>query len=112
MTYESTDPIFYAWAERHALEVFTEYKDEAVRMTRLYSTKPKLHRGRVEIPHAGISLYPIKPGEPIYVGVGASRRPRRNSKHIKLAASLDTLDNVLEQAYQQAVEWLKEDEAS
>jgi hypothetical protein len=108
MSYETVDPIFSKWAQRHSLQVFTEYKDEAIRMTRIYSSKPRVHRGRVEIPHAGISLFPVQSGKPIYVGVGASRRPSRNSKYVKLEATIETLDEVLERAYRQAAEWLVE----
>ena len=113
MSYESVDPIFYAWAKRHGLTVATEYKDSEVRAVSIYSQKPRTRRGKVVIDHAGIALFPIEPGKPIAVGIGNSPyRPSRFGKHRRIEASLETLDDALEQAYQQAVEWLKEDEAS
>jgi hypothetical protein len=113
MSYESVDPIFYAWAKRHGLAVATEYKDEEVRAVQVYSRVPRQRRGKVVIHQAGIALFPIKSGEPIGIGVGSSPyRPSRFARHAKLEASLDTLDAVLEQAYRQAVEWLAEDESA
>jgi hypothetical protein len=44
MTYDKRDPIFYAWAERHGLQIYTDRKDAEVRMVRIYD-KGEEHAG-------------------------------------------------------------------
>jgi hypothetical protein len=106
MTYDEIDPIFYAWARRHGLQVFTDCKDEEVRMVRMYGDG-KEHAG------IGISFSLIENGQSriveddrFWVNVGISRRPSRNSRFEQLEANLETLDDVLEHAYTKAVSWL------
>jgi hypothetical protein len=113
MNYETVDPIFYAWAQRHTLQVLVECKDEVVRHVNIYSYEPSKRRDRTLFHYAGIGLLPPDPNQTIKVVVGSSpHRPSRLRRHKVFETALDTLDQVLEQAYQQAVEWLKEDEAS
>lgn len=107
MTFAELDPIFYAWAKRHRLQVFTDCKDEEVRMVRMYG-KGKEHAG------IGISFttfdahgrsHVVDEGR-FWVNVGIARRPSRNSQFEQLEANIETLDDVLEDAYRKAISWL------
>ncbi len=108
MNYEQIDPIFYAWAQRHGLQVYTIYKDEEVRVTRLYG------KGK-EYADVSIDLFPLKGffrfrgvgNGRVWVSVGIARRPLRNSQSEQLEANLETLDEVLEKAYEKATAWLR-----
>ena len=108
MKNEDIDPIFNAWACRHRLRVYTNCKDEEVRMVRMYG-EGKTHAG------IGISFALIDNGKSqivndgrFWVNVGIARRPSRNSQFEQLEATADTLEEVLEEAYLKAVSWLSE----
>jgi hypothetical protein len=96
MKYDLIDPIFYAWAKRHDLLVYTECKDEEVRMVQMFG------QGKERV---GIGVDVRSDGR-YEIGVGITRRPSRNSQFEKLEAELDTLDRTLEQAYSKAHAWL------
>jgi hypothetical protein len=106
MNYEQIDPVFYAWAERHGLQVFTECKDEEVRMIRIYG-KGKEHAG------IGIGFAVKENGKfrvvndgRFWVNVGIVRRPSRNSQFEQLEAKAETLNAVLEKAHAKVSSWL------
>jgi len=96
MKFERVDPIFYAWAKRHDLQVYTDCKDEEVRMVRMYGQGKET---------AGIGV-DVRPDGRYEIGVGIARRPSRESRFEKLETDLDGLDSTLERAHSKAVEWL------
>jgi hypothetical protein len=108
MNYEQIDPIFYAWAERHGLQVHTNCKDEKVRMVRLHGEGKEfagIGVGFYTYDETGRSHVLVEEGL-FMVDVGIARRPSRNSRFEQLEASIQTLDNVLDQAYEKARSWL------
>jgi hypothetical protein len=96
MKFEEIDPIFHTWATRHGLQVYTDCKDEEVRMVRMYGA------GK-EFADIGVST---APNGRYIVGVGIARRPSRNSEFVQLEADKEGLDSVLEKAYSKASGWL------
>ncbi|QDS99494.1 hypothetical protein [Adhaeretor mobilis] len=79
MKYKDVDPIFYAWTERHGLQVYTDCKDEEVRMIRL-------HGEGKEFADIGVGFAIFDEGgrshivddDRVWVDVGIARRPSRN----------------------------------
>lgn len=108
MKYEDVDPIFYAWAERHGLQVYTDCKDEEVRMVRIYGEGKEFADIGV-----GFAIFDedgrshIVDDDRVWVDVGIARRPSRNSRFEQIEASENNLNDALEQAYGKAMSWLK-----
>lgn len=96
MKFDQIDPIFTAWANRHGLQVYTEYKDEEIRSVRMYGAGKEF---------ADIGVDVVEEGHYV-VGVGIARRPSRNSQFEQMEADVGNLDGILEQAYSKASGWL------
>jgi hypothetical protein len=96
MKYNLIDPIFLAWAKRHALQVYTDCKGEEVRIVRMYGRGKEFADVFIDVTPEGCCV----------VGVGIARRPSRNSQSEKHVADLESLDSTLDLAYSKAQAWL------
>jgi hypothetical protein len=98
MKFDQVDTTFNAWAERHGLHVYTNCKDEEVRMVRIYGN------GK-ELADIGVD---VAPNGRYIVSVGIRRRPSRNSQFEQFETDASDLDSALEQAYSKALIWLSD----
>ena len=99
MGYSEIDPELNAWATKHALHIFTQYRDDEVRLTEVIGRAGKKCHIWVNPPDdAGTFV------------VNVWNYKKKQAKRIKeLPASKSDIRTKLEEAYQTAQEWLNEE---
>lgn len=95
--YDLIDPELEAWAAKHSLQIFTEYKDEEVRSTDVVGSAGKKCQIWVDQPDMSGTFV-----------VNIWNYKKNRARRIKqLRASKTNIMDKLEEAYQMAQEWLK-----
>ena len=89
--YSMIDPILYSWARSRTLHVYTVYQDYDVRS--------------IEIESPGGAQCQLWLDRPDKNGNTIVHVWDRKNRSKKLSADIETLENVLEDAYQQTLQW-------
>ncbi len=99
MSYAAVDEILAPWLKRHGLHVFTLYRDAEVRS--------------IDIVDDAGDRYQIAISEPdeservrVFSGNLKSKRQRKSREY---ESTMPDLERVLEEAYAQVMEWVKEE---
>jgi hypothetical protein len=98
MTYATIDSIIDGWTTRHGLELFTSYHDTEVRTVFLEGSEEERSQIWIDAPDSG---------QDITVHVAVYRKRGRDNQKTELSATPETLDSVLDQAYDTATDWLR-----
>lgn len=94
--YDLIDPELYAWAAKHGLQIFTWYKEGAVRSTDVVGNAGKK-----------CQIWIDQPDRPGTFVVNIWNYKKKRAKRIKqLQASKTDIRDKLEEAYNTAQEWL------
>jgi hypothetical protein len=99
MSYEAIDKILTPWLKRHGLHVFTMYREEEVRSTDVVDNAGD--RYQIVISESDES------GKVrVFAGNLKSKRKRKRREY---ESTLSDLERMLEEAYSQIMEWVKEE---
>ena len=99
MNYAAVDEILAPWLKRHGLHVFTLYREDEVRS--------------IDVVDGAGDRYQIAISEPdeservkVFAGNLKSKRKRKSKEY---ESPLSDLERVLEEAYSQIMEWVKQE---
>ena len=99
MSYAAVDKILTPWLKRHGLHVFTLYREDEVRS--------------IDVVDDAGDRYQIAVSEPdeservrVFAGNLKSKRKRKSREY---ESTLSDLERVLEEAYSQIMEWVREE---
>jgi hypothetical protein len=99
MTYDAVDPILLPWLKRHGLQVFTRYRDEAVRSIDVVDDAGDRYQIAVSPPNLSGKLTVI----------AGNYLRKKKQKRVEYPSNVSGLESTLEEAYSQIMEWVAQD---
>lgn len=99
MSYDAIDKILTPWLKRYGLHVFTMHHEEEVRAIDIVDDAGDRYQVAISAPDKSGKIR-------VFAGNLKSRRKRKSTEY---ESTLSDLERVLEEAYSQIMEWVKEE---